>query len=76
MCTPLLLSIIIGYVAGQPDPEFMDMGIRLGMFGFTVIFVVILLIVLLKFYPLKKEVVDELRKKIEVLHAKKAERIK
>jgi len=76
LCTPLLLSTIIGYVAGQPDPEFMDMGIRLGMFGFSIVFVVILLVVLLKFYPLKKEVVDELRKKIEVLHAEKAERIK
>jgi len=76
LCAPLLLSTIIGYVAGQPEPEFMDRGIRLGMFGFTVVFVVILLVDLLKFYPLKGDMVDELRKKIEVLHAEKAKRVK
>jgi GPH family glycoside/pentoside/hexuronide:cation symporter len=76
LCTPLLLSTIIGYVPDQPEPEFMDMGLRLGMFGFTVVFVVILLVDLLKFYPLKGEVVNELRKEIEALHAEKAQRVK
>ena len=70
-----LLSTIIGYVPGQPDPEFMDMGIRLGMAGLPIIFTIILL-VFLGFYPLGKEKVAAIRKELEKIHAEKAEKLK
>jgi GPH family glycoside/pentoside/hexuronide:cation symporter len=70
-----LLSTIIGYVPGQPDPEFMDMGIRLGMAGLPIIFTIILL-VFLGFYPLGKEKVAAIRKELEKTHAEKAEKLK
>jgi len=49
--TSIVLGTLIGYVAGQPKPEFMDMGIRAGMVGFTALYAAILLI-LLRMYPL------------------------
>jgi len=70
-----LLSTIIGYIPGQPDPKFMDMGIRLGMAGLPIIFTIILL-VFLGFYPLGKEKVAAIRKELEKIHAEKAEKLK
>jgi len=68
----IVLGTLIGYVAGQPKPEFMDMGIRIGMVGFTALYVAILL-VLLKIYPLGKERVDEISAKIQEMRAAKRE---
>jgi len=70
--TSIVLGTLIGYVAGQPKPEFMDMGIRIGMVGFTALYVAILLI-LLKMYPLGKERVDEISAKIQEMRAAKGE---
>jgi len=72
--TAFLLSTIIGYVPGQSDPPFMNMGIRIGMAIFPLIFTAIMLI-FLKFYPLGKERVDEISKKIEEMHAEKAKKL-
>jgi GPH family glycoside/pentoside/hexuronide:cation symporter len=70
-----LLSTIIGYIPGQPDPEFMDMRIRFGMAGLPLIFTLVLLI-FLRFYPLGKKRVAIIRKEIEKIHAEKAEKLK
>ena len=66
--TALILSTIIGYVPGKPEPEFMDIGIRSGMVGFMAFFTVILLI-FLRMYPLGKEKVEEISAKVQELHA-------
>jgi len=70
--TSIVLGTLIGYVAGQPKPEFMDMGIRIGMVGFTAFYVAILLI-FLRMYPLGKERVEEISAKIQELRAAKGE---
>ena len=70
-----LLSTIIGYIPGQPDPEFMDMGIRLGLAGLPIIFTALLLI-FLAFHPLGKERVAEIRNEVEKIHAGKAEKLR
>jgi len=70
-----LLSRTIGYIPGQPDPEFMDLGIRLGLAVMPIIFTVILL-VSLRFYPLGRDRVTAIRKDIEKIHTKKAEKLK
>jgi GPH family glycoside/pentoside/hexuronide:cation symporter len=70
--TSIVLGTLIGYVAGQPKPEFLDMGIRIGMVGFTALYVAILLI-FLRMYPLGKERVDEISAKIQELRAAKGE---
>ncbi len=68
----IVLGTLIGYVAGQPKPEFMDMGIRVGMVGFTALYVAILL-VFLRMYPLGKEKVEEISAKIQESRAAKRE---
>ena len=73
--TAFLLSAIIGYVPGLPDPQSMNAGIRIGMAGLPIIFTAILLI-FLRSYPLGKERVAEMRKEIEKIHAEKAEKLK
>jgi len=70
--TSIVLGTLIGYVAGQPKPEFMDMGIRIGMVGFTALYAAILLI-FLRMYPLGKERVDEISAKIQEMRAAKGE---
>jgi Na+/melibiose symporter-like transporter len=70
--TSIVLGTLIGYVAGQPKPEFMDMGIRIGMVGFTALYTAILLI-FLKIYPLGKERVHEISTKIQEMRAAKRE---
>jgi Na+/melibiose symporter-like transporter len=70
--TSIVLGTLIGYVPGQPKPEFMDMGIRVGMVGFTALYVAILLI-FLRMYPLGKERVDEISAKIQEMRAAKGE---
>ncbi|HEY49683.1 MAG TPA: hypothetical protein G4O13_06520 [Dehalococcoidia bacterium] len=70
--TSLVLSTLIGYVAGQPKPEFMDMGIRIGMVGFSALYVVILL-VFLKIYPLGKEAVEEISARLQEIRESKVE---
>jgi len=74
VCTAFVLSTIIGYVPGKPEPEFMSMGIRLSMVGFTALYTLILLL-FLKYYPLGKEKVIEISKKIEKIHVEKAEKL-
>ncbi len=69
--TALILSTIIGYVPGKPEPEFMDIGIRSGMVGFMALYTVILLI-FLRMYPLGKEKVEEISAKIQELHEARA----
>ncbi|GAG36222.1 unnamed protein product, partial [marine sediment metagenome] len=66
--TSLILSTIIGYVPGKPEPEFMDIGIRSGMVGFMALYTVILLI-FLRMYPLGKAKVEEMSAKVQELHA-------
>ncbi|HEY48730.1 MAG TPA: hypothetical protein G4O13_01635 [Dehalococcoidia bacterium] len=66
--TSLILSTIIGYVPGEPVPEFMNMGIRSGMVGFMALFTVILLI-FLSVYPIGKEKATEIYEKIQEMHA-------
>jgi GPH family glycoside/pentoside/hexuronide:cation symporter len=56
----LLLSTYIGYSPDYPDPPSMAMGIRLGLVGFPAIFTMILL-VFLRFYPLGRERVLEIK---------------
>jgi len=70
--TSIVLGTLIGYVAGQPKPEFMNMGIRIGMVAFTALYVAILLI-FLRMYPLGKERVHEISAKIQELRAAKGE---
>jgi len=74
--TAFLLSLI-GYVSGlEPlgQPSSVGTGIRLGMAVFPLIFTAILL-VFLKFYPLSKERVNEISKKVEKMHAEKAKKL-
>ena len=73
-CTAFVLSTVIGYVPGQPPPPFMNMGIRLSMVGFTALYTAILLI-FLKYYPLGREKVIEISKKVEKIHAEKAKKL-
>ena len=76
VCTAVVLSLI-GYVSGlePPDqPPSVGMGIRLGMVGFMALYTAMLLI-FLKYYPLGKEKVVEISKKIEEMHAEKAEKL-
>jgi len=72
--TAFVLSTIIGYVPGKPEPEFMNMGIRLSMVGFMIFYTAILL-TFLKYYPLGKEKVVEISKKVERIHAEKAKKL-
>jgi GPH family glycoside/pentoside/hexuronide:cation symporter len=67
----LVLSTIIGYVPGQPEPAFMGMGIRIGMAGFGFVFWLAMMIAL-RFYPLTKEKVAEIETKLKESHAEKA----
>lgn len=66
----LVLGTFIGYVAGQPKPEFMNMGIRVGMVSFSALYVALLL-VFLKLYPLGKERIDEIGAKIQEIRTAK-----
>jgi Na+/melibiose symporter-like transporter len=68
----IVLGTLIGYVAGEPKPEFMNMGIRIGMVGFTALYMAILLI-FLRIYPLGKERIDEISTKIQALRTAKGE---
>lgn len=68
----IVLSTLIGYVAGQPKPEFMDMGIRIGMVVFTALYMAILL-VFLRIYPLGKDRIDEISIRIQAMRAARAE---
>jgi Na+/melibiose symporter-like transporter len=68
----IVLGTLIGYVAGQPKPEFMDMGIRIGMVAFTALYVAILL-VFLRIYPLGKERIDDISTKIQAMRAARGE---
>jgi GPH family glycoside/pentoside/hexuronide:cation symporter len=70
----VLLSVFIGYVPGKPEPAFMNMGIRIGMFLFISIYMIIALI-FLSLYPLGKEKVSILCKQIEELHLAKAKKL-
>jgi len=70
--TSIVLGTLIGYVAGQPKPEFMNMGIRIGMVAFTALYAAILLI-FLRMYPLGKERVHEISTKIQEMRASKGE---
>jgi GPH family glycoside/pentoside/hexuronide:cation symporter len=72
--TALLLSTIIGYVPGKPEPEFMDMGIRSGMVGFMALYTVILLI-FVAVYPIGKAKASEISAKIEELHEARARQL-
>jgi len=72
--TAVLLSVFIGYVPGKPEPAFMDMGIRIGMFLFTALYMVVALIFLSR-YPLGKEKVAVLCKQVEELHKAKAKKL-
>ena len=66
-----------GYVSGlepQNQPLSVGWGFRVGMAVFPIIFTAIML-VFLKFYPLGKERVDEIRKKIEKIHVEKANKL-
>ena len=75
LSTTFLLSTLIGYVPGKPEPSFMNFGLRIGMTIFTAIYVGVLLI-FLGFYPLGKKEVDSLRRKIEKIHAEKAKKLR
>jgi Na+/melibiose symporter-like transporter len=68
--TSLVLGTLIGYVAGEPKPEFMNMGIRIGMVSFSALYVAILLI-FLRIYPLGKDKIDEIGARIQELRATK-----
>ncbi len=68
LSTSLVLSTLIGYVPGEPKPEFMDMGIRIGMVGFSALYVIILL-VFLWIYPLGKEEIEKLTEKLREIRA-------
>jgi len=69
LSTSFVLSTLIGYVAGQPKPEFMDMGIRIGMVIFTAIYVAILF-VFLWIYPLGKKEVEEMGEKLQEIRTR------
>jgi len=73
--TAILLDVIIGYDPLLPDPPIMNMGIRFGILGFISLFSIILLIIL-KFFPLNNERIAEIRAEIEKLHAEKLQRLK
>jgi GPH family glycoside/pentoside/hexuronide:cation symporter len=75
LLTAILLDVIIGYDPLLPDPPTMNIGIRVGILGFISLFSVILLIIL-KFFPLNNERIAEIRAEIEKLHADKIERLK
>ena len=70
LSSSLVLATFIGYVAGQPKPEFMDMGIRIGMMSFAAIYVAIML-VFLWIYPLGKKEVEAMGTKLQEIRAKK-----
>jgi Na+/melibiose symporter-like transporter len=70
--TSLVLGTFIGYVAGEPKPEFMNTGIRIGMVSFSALYAAILLI-FLRIYPLGKEKVDEIGARIQELRAAKGD---
>mgnify|MGYP006270796887 CR=1 FL=1 len=74
LSTAVLLSVFIGYVPGKPDPAFMNMGIRIGMFLFIAVYMVVALMFLSK-YPLGKEKVKLLSTQIEDLHKRKAQQL-
>lgn len=74
LSTAVLLSVFIGYVPGKPDPAFMNMGIRIGMFLFIALYMAIALMFLSK-YPLGKEKVKLLSTQIEDLHKRKAQQV-
>lgn len=67
----LVLSTMIGYVPGEPEPAFMGTGIRIGMAMFGFIFWLVMMSAL-RFYPLNKEKVDEIEVKLKELHAGRA----
>ena len=69
-----VLSGMIGYNPQNPPPEFMNMGLRIGMVIFAVIYSIVLFIVL-HFYPLGKEKASQISKKIESLHKKKEQEV-
>jgi Na+/melibiose symporter-like transporter len=68
----IVLGTLIGYVAGQPKPEFMNMGIRIGMVAFTALYMAILL-AFLRIYPLGKERIDEISTQIQAMRAARGE---
>jgi GPH family glycoside/pentoside/hexuronide:cation symporter len=71
----LLTSIgFVSGVAAKAQPPSVGPGIRLGMAIFTLIFTAIML-VFLKFYPLGKKKVDEVKKEIEKMHMEKAKKL-
>ena len=70
--TSIVLGTLIGYVAGEPKPEFMNMGIRIGMVAFTALYVAILL-VFLRIYPLGKERINEISAKSQARRTSKGE---
>ena len=69
-----VLSGIIGYNPQNPPPEFMNLGLRIGMVIFAVIYSIVLFIVL-RFYPLGKEKSSQISKEIESLHKKKEQQV-
>ena len=72
--TWLTLSVFIGYVPGEPKPEFMDMGIRIGYVVFMTLYALILLI-FLRTYPLGKEKVAEISHQIQEMRAAKVKEL-
>jgi len=72
--TWLTLSVFIDYVPGEPKPEFMDMGIRIGYIAFMTLYSLTLLVTL-RFYPLGKERVAEISAKIQDLHEARARQL-
>ncbi len=72
--TWLTLSIFIDYVPGEPKPEFMDMGIRVGYVAFMTFYSLILLLTL-KYYPLNKERVEEISAQIRERRAAKVKEL-
>lgn len=72
--TWLTLSVFIGYVAGEPKPEFMDMGIRIGYVAFMTLYSLTLLVTL-RFYPLGKERVAEINARIQEMRAAKVKEL-
>jgi len=74
--TAIILSLF-GYVQSLDalhQPSSVGMGIRLGMLGFQVLYMVIT-VLSLKFYPLTKEKCDEIAKKLEEIRAEKAKKL-
>jgi len=64
-----------GYNPLGNSSEFLNMGLRIGMVTFVVIYSIILFI-FLRFYPIGKEKASEISKKIEKLHLKKEKKFK